>query len=219
MKFDFLSDINKDHYYSLHYPEVDRLMVKILWVHFVCISCYALWVYFFQPGKFFPGPLSWGVISAQATLWVISIGFLASIIPTVLREKLKNHYYYRLLVTNCLFVFSYLVVFDTGGSIEAHFHFFIVLALLAIYYDWRLGWLAVLVVGAHHGILNFVAPQWVYYYGQNDLSVVSHALPVALAALYLTWICENGRKSVEVLARNNKNLETELRRKIPALNQ
>ena len=218
MKIDIISDINKEHYYSLHYPEVDRFLVKILWAHFALISLYALWVYFFQPAQTYPSPLSWGLISFQATAWVVVLGFLAALVPWMLRGKLQNHYYYRLLVTNCLFAFSYLIVFDTGGSIEAHFHFFIVLALLAIYYDWRLGWLAVLVVGAHHGILNFVAPHWVYYYGQNNLAVLSHALPVAIAALYLTWITENGRRSVETLDKDNKELEVKLRQRIPGLN-
>ncbi len=218
MKLDLTSDINKEDYYTLDYPKIDRWMIKILWTHFGLLSAYALWVYFFQPALYYPGPLSWGVISLQATLTVIGIAFLASLLPTLLRGKVKNHYYYRLLVTNCLFIFSYLVVFDTGGSIEAHFHFFIVLALLAVYYDWRIGWVGVVVVAAHHGILNFIAPNWVYYYGQNDVSVIAHGLPVAIAAIYLTWIAESGKRSVKMASSTNKELEQKLRQAVPALN-
>jgi glucose-6-phosphate-specific signal transduction histidine kinase len=218
MKFDFFSDINKQHYFSLHYPEVDRYMLTILWCHFAVVSLLALAIYYFAPATYYPSPFSWRVIDLPSTLAVIALGFLACILPTALLGKIKNHYYYRLLVINCLFVFSYLIVFDTGGSIEAHFHFFVVLALLAIYFDWRLGWVGVVVVALHHSILDFVKPDWVYFYGRNDISVVAHALPVAIAALYITWIAENGRKSVERMAVANKILEDKLREKIPELN-
>ena len=218
MKIDFFSNISKGHYYSLRYPEADRFIVKVLWVHFILLALFALLVYYFQPGIMYPNPLSWGVVSFEATVWVITIGFLASLLPTILRGKFENHYFYRILVTNCLFVFSYLFVFDTGGSIEAHFHFFIVLALLAIYNDWRLGWIGVLLVVAHHGILNIFSPHWVYYFGRNDFAVFSHALPVIIAALYLTWITDNGLRAVQTQDKNNKELEIKLRQNIPELN-
>ena len=217
MKIDLFSDINKDHYYTMRYPQIDRLMVKILWWHFVIVSLAALAIYYFMPALYYPSPLSWRVISLEETLWVIALGFIASLVPTIFRNKIANHYHYRILVAMCLFVYSYSIVFVSGGSIEGHFHFFVIFALLAIYYDWRLGWLGLVVVALHHGILNFVEPYWVYYYGRNDVSVLAHALPVAIAVLYLTWICENGRRSVEALTKSNKTLEMELREKIPGL--
>ena len=219
MKLDFLSDINKEHYYSLRYPEIDRFMVKILWWHFAVVSVFAIAIYYFQPSLYYPNPLSWRVIDLGATLWVVALGFLASLLPTLLRDKIKNHYYYRLLVANCLFVYSYIIVFDTGGSIEGHFHFFVMFALLAVYSDWRLGWVGLVVVALHHGILNFIAPNWVYFYGRNDISVVAHALPVAVAVLYLTWITERRRKALGELAKINKEFEVALRKKIPELNR
>jgi hypothetical protein len=211
------ADINKDNYYLLRYPQVDLLMVKLLWLHFFVVSAYALIIYFIEPARYYPSPLSWKVISLQATAGVIVLGALAALLPALLRGRVRNHFWYRLLVTNCLFVFSYLLVFVTGGSIEAHFHFFIVLALIAMYYDWRLGWVGLVAVAAHHSILNFVAPDWVYFYGRNDVSVLAHALPVIVSVLYLTWITENGRSSINTLRAANKQLEDQLRERVPEL--
>jgi len=47
-------------------------------------------------------------------------------------------------------VYSYLFVFMSGGSIEMHFHFFMVLALVTVDSDWRLGWIVLALTAAHH---------------------------------------------------------------------
>jgi methyl-accepting chemotaxis protein len=120
---------------------------------------------------------------------------------------------YRILVTNALFLYSFLIVFTTGGSIEGHFHFFVIFLLLVMYYDWRLGWFGLVAVALHHGILNYVAPSWVYFYGRNDTSVIGHALPVLFTVLFTTIIAENGRRSVGEAAVTNKDLENRLRQK------
>src|SRR5438094_656534 len=117
---DFLSDINKDNYYSLNYGKVDRQLVKILWWHFAALLIGALAIWYWRPSILYPTPFSWRVISLSEALWTIGIGLLASIIPTILMGKIKNHYLYRIIMTFALLVYSYLLVFVTGGSIEAH---------------------------------------------------------------------------------------------------
>src|SRR5579859_4628677 len=112
------------------------------------------------------------------------IAFLAAGVPTVLWGRLSNHYVWRLIMSAALTVYSYLFVFMSGGSIEMHFHFFMVMALITVYSDWRLGWLVFVLTVLHHGILNYVAPTWVYSYGRNDIAVVAHALPVLATAIF-----------------------------------
>lgn len=219
MKFDFISDINKEHYYNLHYADIDRFIVKVLWYHFFLFSLAALAIYYFRPAEFYPSPLAWKVTSLGETFVTIGLGLLATFLASALYSRVRNHYHYRLLAANCLFVYSYLIVFITGGSIEAHFHFFAMFALLAIYADWRLGWVGLAAVALHHGILNYVEPSWVYFYGRNDLSVLAHALPVAVAALFLTWVTQGMRQSVEHLAASNREYELKLRSKIPNLSR
>ena len=50
----------------------------------------------------------------------------------------------------------------SGGYIEAHFHYFIVVALIAFYQDWTSFLLAVGFVAFDHGLIGSLAPQWVY---------------------------------------------------------
>ena len=106
--------------------------------------------------------------------------------------------------------YSYLFVLISGGSIEMHFHFFMIMALLVVYSDWRLNWLVLVLTALHHGILNYVHPQWVYFYGRNDFAIVAHGLPVAVTAVFTTLLCENQRRSVAILEETRRTQEEDL---------
>jgi len=211
------SDINRAQYFTLGYKQVDRVMVGILWWHAAMVSAFALIVYFLAPAASYPSPVSWRVLSLEEAIWICGLALLAALLPTLLLDRVRNHYVYRLITTSCLFIFSYLIVFASGGSIEGHFHFFVVFLLLVLYYDWRLGWLGFVLVAAHHGILNYIRPDWVYFYGRNDVSVLAHALPVLILVIVTTWISKSGRDSISLAAQKNKELEQQLRAKIPGL--
>jgi ABC-type multidrug transport system fused ATPase/permease subunit len=201
------SDINKDFAEYFNYNKVDRLLVKILWWHLAVVSLWVFAIVIFEPARYFQSPLSYRNLGLKEALSVVLIGSLASLSITLLKGRLKNHYIYRIAVTCALVVYSFLIVFMTGGSIEAHFHFFIVFALLCVYCDWRLGWIATLLTALHHGILNYIAPSWVYFYGRNDFSIIAHSLPVIVAVLFTTWICEIGRNNAKKIKEINLNLQ------------
>ncbi|HVM20482.1 MAG TPA: HAMP domain-containing sensor histidine kinase [Egibacteraceae bacterium] len=55
-----------------------------------------------------------------------------------------------------------LLVHATGGVIEAHFHYFVVLAFVALYQDWRPLLIAVAYVMVSHGAVGAVAPGSIY---------------------------------------------------------
>ena len=57
---------------------------------------------------------------------------------------------------------SALVVFMSGGVIEAHFHFFVVISILVLYQDWAPFLLALAYVVLHHGLLGAVDAEAVY---------------------------------------------------------
>jgi PAS domain S-box-containing protein len=61
----------------------------------------------------------------------------------------------------CVTCSAVLVQFS-GGYIEAHFHYFIMVALIALYQDWLPFLVAVAFVGFDHGILGQLQPTWVY---------------------------------------------------------
>ena len=57
---------------------------------------------------------------------------------------------------------SALLVHLTGGLIESHFHFFVVVPLLTLYGDWSVFLVAVTFVAAHHGVLAQLDPEAVF---------------------------------------------------------
>ncbi len=57
---------------------------------------------------------------------------------------------------------SAILVHLSGGYIELHFHFFVMLTFLALYQDWIPYLLAILYVGVHHGGIGVLWPEEVY---------------------------------------------------------
>ena len=88
---------------------------------------------------------------------------------------------------------SALLVHLTGGLIESHFHFFVVVPLLTLYGDWVVFLLAIGYVAVHHGTLGLLIPEVVF----NHPAAVTqpwkwasiHAAYVlaASAAALVTW--------------------------------
>jgi diguanylate cyclase (GGDEF)-like protein len=58
----------------------------------------------------------------------------------------------------------------SGGTIEAHFHFFVVVGILTLYQDWLPFLLAIGYVVLHHAILGTIAPEQVY----NHPAAIAH---------------------------------------------
>ena len=58
----------------------------------------------------------------------------------------------------------------SGGYIEAHFHFFVMVALIAMYQDWVPFLLAIVYVAVDHGVVGTLLPTWVY----NHPDAVAH---------------------------------------------
>ena len=57
---------------------------------------------------------------------------------------------------------SAVIVQFSGGYIEAHFHFFVILAVIAAYQDWIPFLLAILYVAVDHGVVGTLWPTMVY---------------------------------------------------------
>ncbi len=207
MKIDFLSDINKGYGDALSYPITDRFIVQVLWWHLGFFSLLVFLNAGLKLAEIYPSPLAWRVITIPEAMTSMMLAVITTLIPVLLVGKMNNHYLWRIVVTTALTVYSYLFVFVSGGSIEMHFHFFIVIALLVIYVDWRLGWVLLVLAALHHGILNYVEPGWVYFYGRNDFAVIAHALPVLVAVVCTTVLCEIGRQAVIKLKESERGLE------------
>src|SRR5215208_363905 len=70
-------------------------------------------------------------------------------------------------------------------QMEGHMYFFVGLAALTLLCDWRPIAVAVVVIAAHHLLLGYIAPEWVFI-GSGDLPrVMVHAIAVSLVLVVL----------------------------------
>lgn len=84
-----------------------------------------------------------------------------------------------------------MLVHLSGGFIEAHLHFFVILILLTLYEDWTSFLLAAAYVVIHHGTVGTLDPSAVYNHPDAIAHpwkwAVIHALFVTAAGGVLTW--------------------------------
>ena len=85
---------------------------------------------------------------------------------------------------------SALLVHSWNGAIEAHFHFFVMIALLALYEDWMPFLLAAAYVVVHHGFMGALDPGGVY----NHADAAAH--PWKWAGIHGLFVTAAGIASV-----------------------
>ena len=120
-----------------------RAIVTLLWLHVVGLTVYALVL---------------GYVPSHAVTESVLVA-----LPTLLAsyERLGRG------LRSCAAAFglvtaSAVLVHLSGGYIEAHFHFFVVLGILALYQDWAPFLIAIAYVVAHHAILGIISPEAVF---------------------------------------------------------
>ena len=89
-----------------------------------------------------------------------------------------------------LFTCSAMIVHLFDGAIEAHFHYFVILAVVALYQDWAVYALAIGFVALQHGILGALSPGSVFASGGHPwLMAMVHAgfILAESAVLILFW--------------------------------
>lgn len=94
------------------------------------------------------------------------------------------------LVSLGLITSSALLVHLSGGLIEAHFHFFVMIVVLALYEDWLPFLIAAAYVVIHHGLLGAIAPHEVF----NHPDALAH--PWKWAAIHGAFVTAAGIASV-----------------------
>lgn len=77
---------------------------------------------------------------------------------------------------------SAILVHLSGGSIEMHFHFFVVLGLMTLYHDWTPYLVAFGFVAVHHGVFGVLLPRSVYDHG------AAQSNPWAWAAIHASFV-------------------------------
>lgn len=85
-----------------------------------------------------------------------------------------------------LMVCSALLVHLAGGRIEAHFHFFVMVTVIALYQHWAPFLIAIAFVGLHHGVIGVLAPRFVY---DHDAAYEAPVLWALIHAAFVLAAC------------------------------
>ena len=163
--------------YSLEREEWARRhrgIVWLLWLHAVCVPSFGLF-----------------------TTRQVQLGFVGGITLVVLAVLATMHRLGRraqaAVATSGLILASALLIHLSGGFIEAHFHFFVMMAVIVLYQDWMPFLLALVSVVVDHGVIGMLAPTLVYNHAdaQHDpwmWALIHGAFILAeCAALLVYW--------------------------------
>jgi signal transduction histidine kinase len=110
------------------------------------------------------------------------------------------------IVSVGLLTASALLIHTSGGLIEMHFHFFVMIAVIALYEDWIPYLIAFAYVVVHHGLMGVLDPAGVY----NHPDAAAH--PWKWAAIHGIFVVGAGTTGV-IAWRMNEEVRGELLRK------
>lgn len=120
-----------------------RGIIVLLWVHVVALVAIGV------------------VLDESLAIWVLAPGLVAAFTVAAMWERLSQNARASMATLGLLSGSAILIGFF-DGLIEAHFHFFIVIAVVSLYQCWRPFFLAVGFVLAHHLVLGTLMPEAVY---------------------------------------------------------
>ena len=140
-----------------------RGMQWLLWLHVPAVVLYGL-----MRGK---GPIE---ILVEAGL--VATGGVAAVLGP------KNRRFQSVAVTLGLVTSSAVLVGISGGLIELHFHYFVILAAVSLYHDWAPFLTAIGFVAVEHGVMGVIAPRAVY----DHADAIAH--PWKWAAIHASFV-------------------------------
>jgi signal transduction histidine kinase/CheY-like chemotaxis protein len=121
-----------------------RAIVTVLWAHAVGIAAVALWM----------GTGAWHAAVEGAMIGIPAA--LAMLTAARSREVSAAVCGFGLVASSAAMVHL------SGGYIEMHFHFFVMVALVALYQQWTAFLVTIAFVVLHHGVMGMLAPGQVY---------------------------------------------------------
>jgi len=128
------------------------------------------------------------IVAALAKTSIIRAGIYAAVVlvgPTIAYKTFRNpRHVTRVYAFTAMALGGLLVHFGEGPmQIEMHFHFFVLIALLAVYADPVVIIIAAVTVALHHLLFWAIAPESVFNYNASAWSVVVHALFVVVESV------------------------------------
>jgi diguanylate cyclase (GGDEF)-like protein len=151
-----------------------RGMVVLLWLHAA-------------------GAAVFGVVRGVALWHSVAEGAILAVCALVAGQRSGGRRVRACAAVFGLITASALLVHLSGGTIEMHFHFFVMVGLISLYQDWVPFGVALGYVVLHHGVLGYLAPTTVFSHPAAQRAPVVWALIhgafvlAACAASLATW--------------------------------
>lgn len=166
-----------------------RAVVAILWAHVVAIPVYAVWR-----------------DNSLGHAWVEAAPVLMA--ATVVSSLRLSRVVAATVAAGGLMASSGVIVHLSDGIIESHFHFFVMIPVIALYEAWPPFTVGVLYVLVHHGLMGMADPRAVYNHPaaweRPWLFAVVHAgfFACAAVACIVNWrLHERARNAVHAQSR------------------
>jgi two-component system, sensor histidine kinase and response regulator len=176
-----------------------RGILLLLWLHVFGIPCF---------GFIHGNPLAQNIAAGTIVMGIAALAMW----KTLGRRTQAG------VATLGLMTSSALLVHLSGGYIELHFHFFVMMAVVALYQDWAPFLLALLFIVVDHGVMGMVASHAVYNHGQAQQNpwtwATIHGMFIVAesAALLVFWRLNESAQAqaIESEARTRLVIETAL---------
>ena len=143
-----------------------RFLIYLLWVHAVGLTA-------------FGAIRGFGLVHSAAESSILVVAAVVASSPSFSRMTRSN------VATLGILSSSAFLVHFSGGAIEAHFHYFVMLGVVSLYQDWGPFLVAVAFVGLSHGLIGVVHPGSVY----NHPAALMH--PWRWAAIHALFVAGN----------------------------
>ena len=161
-----------------------RGIVWLLWLHVAGVAVFAL-----VRGK--------AVGHAVAEVTPMALCALAAALPALGRRARSAAAVLGLITASAV------IVHLSGGVVEAHFHFFVMIGVITLYQDWLLFGLALGYVVIHHSVLGLLAPHDVFNHAAAVRSpwkwaLIHGAFVLAASVAYLVNWRLSERQAVEI---------------------
>jgi two-component system, NtrC family, sensor histidine kinase HydH len=179
-----------DERYHVLAVRIDRLLLRLMLAQWAIAVVFAYWV----------SPLAWAgreaVVHGHVYAAVLVGGAITSLpLYMVLRHPGEQSTRYITCVAQVLW--SALIIHLTGGRIEAHFHVFGSLAILAFYRDLKVLVPATVVVAVDHFVRGLLWPESVYGIANPEWwRFLEHAGWVVFIDAFLLYNCVQSRREL-----------------------
>jgi methyl-accepting chemotaxis protein len=160
----------------------DRILLYLLWVHLGVALIVSAW--------------QTGALLGHDAVYAIALTGLGTLAFRVWAGQRA----YRVVGAVLLMGYSSLLIHLGGGLIELHFHVFVVMTVLLIYYDWLPIVAAAGAIAGEHVALNLLAPYSVFKDGPSWGIVALHAVFVVLQTVTCIFIAQRIRQAVTAVA-------------------